>query len=39
MHARDIQYRRVYAAPDRPLKVVAVEPLVGRRKSQAFFST
>jgi hypothetical protein len=30
---------RVYAAPDRPLKVVAVEPLVGGRKSQAFFST
>ena len=30
---------RVYAAPDRPLKVVAVEPLSGGRKSQAFFST
>ncbi len=30
---------RVYAAPDRPLKVVAVEPLVGGRRSQAFFST
>jgi hypothetical protein len=30
---------RAYAAPDRPLKVVAVEPLVGGRKSQAFFST
>lgn len=30
---------RVYAAPDRPLKVVAVEPLVGGRKPQAFFST
>lgn len=30
---------RVYAAPDRPLKVVAVEPLIGGRKSQAFFST
>jgi hypothetical protein len=28
-----------YAAPDRPLKVVAVEPLVGGRKIQAFFST
>jgi hypothetical protein len=30
---------RVYAAPDRPLKIVAVEPLVGGRKTQAFFST
>ena len=30
---------RCYAAPDRPLKVVAVEPLVGGRKPQAFFST
>jgi hypothetical protein len=30
---------RVYAAPDRPLKIVAVEPLTGGRKSQAFFST
>jgi hypothetical protein len=30
---------RCYAAPDRPLKVVAVEPLVGGRKHQAFFST
>ena len=30
---------RVYAAPDRPLKIVAVEPLSGGRKSQAFFST
>jgi hypothetical protein len=30
---------RVHAAPDRPLKVVAVEPLVGGRKRQAFFST
>ena len=30
---------RVYAAPDRPLKVVAVDPLVGGRKAQAFFST
>jgi hypothetical protein len=30
---------RVYADPDRPLKVVAVEPLVGGRKPQAFFST
>ena len=30
---------RVYAAPDRPLKVVAVEPLSGGREPQAFFST
>jgi hypothetical protein len=30
---------RCYAAPERPLKVVAVEPLVGGRKPQAFFST
>jgi hypothetical protein len=30
---------RVYAAPDRPLKVVAVEPLTGGREPQAFFST
>jgi hypothetical protein len=30
---------RVYAAPDRPLKIVAVEPLAGGRKCQAFFST
>jgi hypothetical protein len=30
---------RCYAAPDRPLKIVAVEPLVGGRKPQAFFST
>lgn len=30
---------RVYAAPDRPLKVVAVQPLTGGGKSQAFFST
>ncbi len=30
---------RVYADPERPLKIVAVEPLVGGRKSQAFFST
>ena len=28
-----------YAAPDRPLKIVAVQPLVGGRKHQAFFST
>lgn len=30
---------RVYAAPDRPLKVVAVEPLSGGREVQAFYST
>ena len=30
---------RCYAAPDRRLKVVAVEPLTGGRKPQAFFST
>jgi hypothetical protein len=30
---------RCYADPSRPLKVVAVEPLSGGRKPQAFFST
>jgi hypothetical protein len=30
---------RCYADPGRPLKVVAVEPLTGGRKRQAFFST
>lgn len=30
---------RVYAAPDRPLRVVAVDPLVGGRPRQAFYST
>ncbi|WP_419807495.1 transposase [Sphingomonas sp.] len=30
---------RAYAAPGRPLKVVAVEPLTGGRKPQAFYST
>src|SRR5439155_16352070 len=30
---------RCYAAPDRPLRVVAVEPLTGGRKPQAFLST
>lgn len=30
---------RVYAAPDRPLKIVAVEPLSGGREPQAFFTT
>lgn len=30
---------RVYAAPDRPLRTVAVEPLTGGRTVQAFYST
>lgn len=30
---------RVYAAPGRDVKVVAVDPLAGGRKAQAFFST
>jgi hypothetical protein len=30
---------RCYADPDRPLKIVAVEPLSGGRRPQAFFST
>ncbi len=30
---------RCHADPDRPLKIVAVEPLSGGRKPQAFFST
>jgi hypothetical protein len=30
---------RVYAAPGRPLRVVAVEPLTGGRPNQAFYST
>ncbi|MFQ5807934.1 MAG: transposase [Phycisphaerae bacterium] len=30
---------RVYAVPDRPLRIVAVEPLSGGRKMQAFYST
>lgn len=30
---------RVYAAPDRPLRIVAVEPLRGGRTRQAFYST
>lgn len=30
---------RAYKAPDRPLKVVAVEPLSGGRRVQAFYST
>jgi hypothetical protein len=30
---------RVHSAPDRPLRVVAVDPLTGGRKPQAFYST
>lgn len=30
---------RTHAVPDRPLRVVAVEPLSGGRKTQAFYST
>jgi hypothetical protein len=30
---------RCHAAPNRPLKIVAVEPLTGGRRPQAFFST
>jgi len=30
---------RVYAVPDRPLRIVAVEPLTGGRNLQAFYST
>lgn len=30
---------RVHSAPDRPLRVVAVEPLTGGRTHQAFYST
>ena len=30
---------RVFAVPDRPLRVVAVEPLTGGRREQAFYST
>jgi hypothetical protein len=30
---------RVYAIPDRPLRIVAVEPLIGGRRIQAFYST
>jgi len=33
------QVARVYAVPDRPLRIVAVEPLTGGRKMQAFYST
>jgi hypothetical protein len=30
---------RVYAMPNRPLRIVAVEPLTGGRREQAFYST
>lgn len=30
---------RVYAAPDRPLRIVAVQPLTGGRRIQGFYST
>jgi len=30
---------RVYAVPDCPLRIVAVEPLIGGRRVQAFYST
>ena len=30
---------RVYAVPQRPLRIVAVEPLTGGRRMQAFYST
>jgi hypothetical protein len=30
---------RVYAVPHRPLRIVAVEPLTGGRREQAFYST
>lgn len=33
------QVARVYAVPDRPLRIVAVEPLSGGRRTQAFYST
>ena len=33
------QVARVYAVPDRRLRIVAVEPLTGGRKMQAFYST
>jgi len=39
-HARVVDTEaRVHAAPDRPLRVVAVEPLTGGRGRQAFYST
>ena len=33
------QVARVYAVPDRPLRIVAVEPTSGGRRVQAFYST
>ena len=33
------QVARVYAVPQRPLRIVAVEPLSGGRRMQAFYST
>lgn len=33
------QVARVHAVPQRPLRIVAVEPLTGGRKMQAFYST
>ena len=33
------QVARVHAVPDRPVRIVAVEPLSGGRKMQAFYST
>ena len=33
------QVARVHAVPQRPLRIVAVEPLTGGRKRQAFYST
>jgi len=33
------QVARAYAAPERPLKIVAVSPLSGGRTAQAFFTT
>ncbi|MFH1746574.1 MAG: transposase [Planctomycetota bacterium] len=33
------QVARVHAVPDRPLRIVAAEPLTGGRRMQAFYST
>jgi len=33
------QVARVHAVPERPLRIVAVEPLTGGRRTQAFYST
>ncbi len=38
VRVNDVQ-ARVYAAPDRPLRIVAVEPLARGRTTQAFYST